>query len=91
MLGKPGSSTRVRRVSALPNGADIFACLENGNLHIWETQTGELQISKKISEMTLTALSWSPYYQQRVMVGGFSRGLRLFDITSGEVVCITNY
>lgn len=85
--GRPGYSTRVRRVSAHPATGDIFAALENGNIHIWETEAGQLNISKKISESVLTALSWSPHFLRRVMVGGFSRGLRLFDVNSGDVVC----
>lgn len=84
--GRPGYSTCVRRVAAHSTG-DIFGCLENGNIHIWETESGELNISKKISESVLTALSWSPHFHRRVMVGGFSRGLRLFDVNSGDVVC----
>jgi WD40 repeat protein len=84
-----GMSPRINSIRFSPDGARIAAAGgtpgELGELQVWDTSTGELELSRLITYDTITGLSWSPD-GSKIAIGANDNTVRALDASTGEQV-----
>ncbi len=82
-----GTSPRINSVAFSHDGARLAAAGgtpgENGELQVWNVESGKLELSKMITFDTLTGVAWSPD-DTRIAFGANDNAVRAVNSETGE-------
>jgi WD40 repeat protein/mono/diheme cytochrome c family protein len=84
-----GTSPRINSVSFSPDGSRLAAACgtpgREGEVQVWNTESGSLELSKRVTYDSLNGICWSPD-ASKLAFGATDNVVRAIDSTTGEQV-----